>query len=390
MAGKSKKNKGEPRPKGRPPRKYVEQAPETTVTTSGGTLLTGDAARITLLASQSYGSRSERRQPNNLPIFLDSIKTSTRRSMGSIPTEECPHGLTNSLSVHCVSQLNDYVTKRASFSQAVDIKWFGHPGDSEHDIRARKFTVRWSHYLANPDIDLRKQAVEKGKEEEKKSELSWCEHVEEVRPQNKFCDSAPGRRKDEGQVGIVEGHEDREGSGSSSGVDPMRGVVQGEKFTVNKLARCFQRPPQVTAVDRIYSPVESGRAQACCALELWRKNPKPMGHTVKCSKERKNCVMLHIGDILDGSGQRQCGRSSNPPPSNVKILWGMTRTEVEVGPQGWDGEGRLGPLLRHLKDSCQEARGTPSQIKVTISSASLDTQRTKRGFCTCLVNAGWC
>jgi hypothetical protein len=76
-------------------------------------------------------------------------------------------------------------------------------------------------------------------EAEKKSELSWCEHVEEVQPQNKFCDSAPGGRKDEGQVGIVEGQEDREGSGSSSGVDPMRGVVQGEKFTVNKLARCF-------------------------------------------------------------------------------------------------------------------------------------------------------
>ncbi|KAJ7838950.1 hypothetical protein B0H14DRAFT_2788256 [Mycena olivaceomarginata] len=75
--------------------------------------------------------------------------------MGSIPTEECPQWFDK--------QLNDYVTKRASFSQAVDIKWFGHPGDSEHDIRARKFIVRWSHYLANPDIDLRKQAVEKGK-----------------------------------------------------------------------------------------------------------------------------------------------------------------------------------------------------------------------------------
>jgi hypothetical protein len=54
------------------------------------------------------------------------------------------------------------------------------------------------------------------------------------------------------------------------------------------------------------------------------KNPKPMGNTVKCSEERKNRAMLHIGDILDGGGQRQCGRSSDPPPSNVEILWGMT------------------------------------------------------------------
>ncbi|KAJ7825504.1 hypothetical protein B0H14DRAFT_3726674 [Mycena olivaceomarginata] len=184
MAGKSKKNKGEPRPKGRPPRKYVErgkkavqsawdaivhrlspspEAPETTVTTSGGTLLTGDAARITLLASQSFCSRSERRQPNNLPVFLDSIKMSTRRSMGSIPTEECPQWFDKQSQCPLRLTAQRLCHKRASFSQAVDIKWFGHPGDSEHDIRARKFIVRWSHYLANPDIDLRKQAVEKGK-----------------------------------------------------------------------------------------------------------------------------------------------------------------------------------------------------------------------------------
>ncbi|KAJ7302047.1 hypothetical protein DFH08DRAFT_826928 [Mycena albidolilacea] len=166
-------------------------------------------------------------------------------------------------------------------------------------------------------------------EVEKKSEFSRREHVEEVRPQNKFHDSAPRGRKDEGQVGIVEGHEDREGSGSSSGVDPMCGVVQGEKFT------------KVEELKRVV------------LLNCGGKNPKPMGHTVKCSEERKNCAMLHIGDILDGSGQRQCGRSSNPPPRNIEILWGMTRTEVEVSPQGWDGKGRLGPLLRHLEDGCQ-------------------------------------
>ncbi|KAJ7801236.1 hypothetical protein B0H14DRAFT_2615515 [Mycena olivaceomarginata] len=175
-------------------------------------------------------------------------------------------------------------------------------GDGLDGIECRR---GWEgcHSLVEPQSDQLWQEAEK-------SELSRREHVKEVQPQNKFRDSAPRGRKDEGQVGIVEGHEDREGSG------------------------------------------KSGRAQVWCALELWRKNPKLMGHTVKCSEERKNCVMLHIGDILNG-GQRQCGRSSNPPPSNVKILWGMTRTKVEVGPQGWDGEGCLGPLLRHLEDGCQ-------------------------------------
>lgn len=56
-------------------------------------------------------------------------------------------------------QLNDFTAKGPSFTQAVDLKFFGHPGDSEFDVRARPFVVQWSRYLANPDSDLRKRAV---------------------------------------------------------------------------------------------------------------------------------------------------------------------------------------------------------------------------------------
>ncbi|KAJ7812932.1 hypothetical protein B0H14DRAFT_3751740 [Mycena olivaceomarginata] len=144
-------------------------------------------------------------------------------------------------------------------------------GDGFDGIECRR---RWEgcHSLVKPQSDQLWQEVEG------KSELSRREHIEEVRPQNKFRDSAPGGRKDEGQVGIVEGHEDREGSGSSSGVDPMRGVVQGEKFTVNKL--------KVEELKRVV------------LLNCGGKNPKPMGHTVKCSEERKNCAMFHIVEIF--------------------------------------------------------------------------------------------
>lgn len=38
------------------------------------------------------------------------------------------------------------------------MKWFGHPGDSPHDIRARKFVVRWAHEI-DPASDLRQHAV---------------------------------------------------------------------------------------------------------------------------------------------------------------------------------------------------------------------------------------
>ncbi|KIJ55981.1 hypothetical protein M422DRAFT_239158 [Sphaerobolus stellatus SS14] len=42
------------------------------------------------------------------------------------------------------SQLNDYNVKRFTSTIVVDIRWFGHPGDSPNDIRARAFIVRWA------------------------------------------------------------------------------------------------------------------------------------------------------------------------------------------------------------------------------------------------------
>ncbi|KIJ43275.1 hypothetical protein M422DRAFT_253479 [Sphaerobolus stellatus SS14] len=42
------------------------------------------------------------------------------------------------------SQLNDYNVKRFTHTYVVDIRWFGYPGDSPNDLRARSFIVRWA------------------------------------------------------------------------------------------------------------------------------------------------------------------------------------------------------------------------------------------------------
>ncbi|KAJ7877760.1 hypothetical protein B0H14DRAFT_2567628 [Mycena olivaceomarginata] len=170
----SKKKKDAPRGKaGRPARKYrvngrqaaketwnnlvkglslSPEAPDSTAPSTGGTILTGDATQATLLATRSYGIRSERREATSLPVFLDDIKNKHRKLLATIPTENSTTWFD--------AQLNDFTAKGPSFTQAVDLKFFGHPGDSEFDVRARPFVVRWSRYLANPDSDLRKRAVQ--------------------------------------------------------------------------------------------------------------------------------------------------------------------------------------------------------------------------------------
>ncbi|KAJ7474222.1 hypothetical protein FB451DRAFT_1558412 [Mycena latifolia] len=123
-----------------------------------GTPLTGEAARATRLASQTYGARPERKDPKEAPVFLDSLKklkAADLKLIATIPTEDCAQWFDD--------QLNDYTTKGPVIAQAADVKWFGHPGDSGSDIRARKFVVRWSKYLADPELDVRKQAVKEGK-----------------------------------------------------------------------------------------------------------------------------------------------------------------------------------------------------------------------------------
>ncbi|KAJ7476402.1 hypothetical protein B0H11DRAFT_2427045 [Mycena galericulata] len=126
---------------------------------TGGTRLTGEAAHTTLLASQSYGTRPERNDARERPVFLDKVANrkdaKARKLLATIPTEDCPQWFDN--------QYNDFVTKGPSVGRAVDVKWFGHPGDSAHDIRARKFVVRWSKYLGNPDIEMRKRAIKEEK-----------------------------------------------------------------------------------------------------------------------------------------------------------------------------------------------------------------------------------
>jgi hypothetical protein len=105
----SKKKKDAPRGKaGRPARKYrvngrqaaketwnnlvkglslSPEAPDSTAPSTGGTILTGDAAQATLLATRSYGIRSGRREATSLPVFLDDIKNTDRKLLATIPTE---------------------------------------------------------------------------------------------------------------------------------------------------------------------------------------------------------------------------------------------------------------------------------------------------------------
>ena len=48
------------------------------------------------------------------------------------------------------TQMNDYNAHKATFTDVVDIRWWGHPGDSPHDIRARQFVVKWRSPSALP------------------------------------------------------------------------------------------------------------------------------------------------------------------------------------------------------------------------------------------------
>lgn len=73
--------------------KAVSPSPQTppAASSTGGTVLTGDAARATRLATQSYGTRPERKESKGLPIFLDNLSGDRRRKLiATIPTEECP------------------------------------------------------------------------------------------------------------------------------------------------------------------------------------------------------------------------------------------------------------------------------------------------------------
>ncbi|KAJ6488108.1 hypothetical protein C8R47DRAFT_1276561 [Mycena vitilis] len=131
------------------------QSLDAATTSLGGTVLTGDAARAALLAAQSYGTRPERQEPKHLPVFLDKISHEDHKLIATIPTEDCPRWFDK--------QLNDYLTKGPFLSESVEIKWFGHPGDSGGDIRARRFIVRWSKALSDPTLKLRTDAVARGK-----------------------------------------------------------------------------------------------------------------------------------------------------------------------------------------------------------------------------------
>lgn len=68
--------------------------PDTTSSATGGTPLTGEAARTTLLASQSYGSRPERKDAKERPVFLDKIENrkdaKPRKLLATIPMEDFP------------------------------------------------------------------------------------------------------------------------------------------------------------------------------------------------------------------------------------------------------------------------------------------------------------
>ncbi|KAK7015046.1 hypothetical protein R3P38DRAFT_2544135 [Favolaschia claudopus] len=110
----------------------------------GGLPLRGEEAHEALLAGEQYGVVSERIEAHEAPVMLKAINYTAQgyKLVDIINTENLPQWFHE--------QKNDYQPKEHSESQLVKLTWFGHPGDSPHNIRARKFVVRWAS-IASPE-----------------------------------------------------------------------------------------------------------------------------------------------------------------------------------------------------------------------------------------------
>ncbi|KAK7013538.1 hypothetical protein R3P38DRAFT_2788427 [Favolaschia claudopus] len=94
----------------------------------GGVPLSEDQAREALLAGEQYGVTSERDDINKTPLMLQTINREAEgyKLLDTINTEDLLKWFHNQPKGH-------------SESRVAKLTWFGHPGDSPHNIRARKF-----------------------------------------------------------------------------------------------------------------------------------------------------------------------------------------------------------------------------------------------------------
>ncbi|KAJ6526685.1 hypothetical protein B0H19DRAFT_1275539 [Mycena capillaripes] len=119
---------------------------------SGGLPLSSDQAREVELADEDYGVQTERVEAGQNPVWLGKIDRDRDGWVlkDTINTKDLPKWFND--------QKNDYLGRDHAESRLVEAKFFGHPGDSPYDIRARKFIVRWTKQ-ATPESEARVNAV---------------------------------------------------------------------------------------------------------------------------------------------------------------------------------------------------------------------------------------
>ncbi|KAJ7180200.1 hypothetical protein C8R43DRAFT_941883 [Mycena crocata] len=153
--------------------------------------LTGDLAQEARLADEDYGRPTERTEAESKPIWLQYIDREAKGwvHIDTVNTEDLPGWF--------VKQKNDYQRiGRRTESRCVHLNWFGHPGDSPHDIRARKFVARWAPQAPNGS-ELRTSAIR-----DKRPVWRWlyaCAGVHDRAPPEEHHDSDSSSDDQEGE-----------------------------------------------------------------------------------------------------------------------------------------------------------------------------------------------
>ncbi|KAJ7458915.1 hypothetical protein FB451DRAFT_1563786 [Mycena latifolia] len=213
---------------------------------SGGVRLTGEAAREAALANEEYGVRTERHDPATTPVWLQHIDRAAKgwRLIDTTNTEDIPKWFED--------QKNDYQRRgKRTESRIVSLTYFGHPGDSPHDIRARKFIVRWSKQTPT---ELRARAIA-----ESRPVWRWlyiCAGVHDRPPVDGLNEEADEKgdesTKGAGADGSAKGDGTKDGSVSEedeSGSEEDEGDEEEHRGRWKKCAGGVQLSFEVTADD---------------------------------------------------------------------------------------------------------------------------------------------
>ncbi|KAJ7431780.1 hypothetical protein FB451DRAFT_1381338 [Mycena latifolia] len=213
---------------------------------SGGVRLTGEAAREAALANEEYGVRTERHDPATTPVWLQHIDRAAKgwRLIDTINTEDIHKWFED--------QKNDYQRRgKRTESRIVSLTYFGHPGDSPHDIRARKFIVRWSKQTPT---ELRARAIA-----ESRPVWRWlyiCAGVHDRPPVDGLNEEADEKgdesAKGAGADGSAKGDGTKDGSVSEedeSGSEEDEGDEEEHRGRWKKCAGGVQLSFEVTADD---------------------------------------------------------------------------------------------------------------------------------------------